>query len=110
MLAAFAASHFSFDAQGRGRGYGTQIIDLDMARHGGQTLGAHGLAHGLVEQGGDDAAVQAAGMAFEGMRDDCEADHAAIRGVQEFQAQPRGIGLAAAKTAIRRRVGRMSHP
>ncbi|MEI9970535.1 MAG: hypothetical protein WDM87_18680 [Terracidiphilus sp.] len=44
-------------------------------------------AHGLVKKRGDNAAVQVAGMAFESIGDDREADNRAIVREQEFKVE-----------------------
>ncbi len=41
-----------------------QVVDLKMTGHGEDVEGAVELAHGLVEEGGDDASVDVAGRAF----------------------------------------------
>src|SRR5260370_731284 len=43
---------------------GAQVVDLHVASHGDDVEGAVELAHGLVHEGGDDAAVDVAGWAF----------------------------------------------
>ena len=53
---------------GAQEGTGRQVVDLHVAGHGSETAGANGLAHDFVEQRGDDAAVQVAGVAFECVR------------------------------------------
>jgi hypothetical protein len=44
--------------------HGAEVIDLHVAGHGEDVEGAVKLAHGLVEECGDDAAVNVAGRAF----------------------------------------------
>ena len=43
---------------------GAEVVDLHVAGHGEDVEGAVELAHGFVEEGGDDAAVDVAGRAF----------------------------------------------
>jgi len=45
-------------------GCGAEVVDLEVAGHGEDVEGAVELAHGLVEEGGDDAAVDVAGRAL----------------------------------------------
>jgi hypothetical protein len=43
---------------------GAEVVDLHVAGHGKDVEGPVKLAHGFVEEGGDDAAVDVAGRAF----------------------------------------------
>ena len=71
-LRLFAADDAAFNAQRRAGRDGAQEIDFHVTGHGGEAAGANGLAHGLVKQSGNDAAVQVAGMALEGFWDRVE--------------------------------------
>ena len=46
-------------------GTGAQVFDVKFARHGECVAGADGFAHGFVEQGSDDSAMEVAGVARE---------------------------------------------
>jgi hypothetical protein len=71
-----------------------------LASHGRPATGANGLAHGFIEQRGDDAAMDITGRALKSIRHRLKADNGAIFGEQKFELQSGGIGWSAAKTAI----------
>jgi len=71
-----AADDAPFDAQRHAAGNWAQVLDLQFARDRGVALRTYSFAHGFIEQRGDDAAVQVAGMAVEGAWDDGETDDA----------------------------------
>jgi hypothetical protein len=63
-LAAFAAEVATDKGEWLVEGDGAEIVDLYMAGHGEDIKRAIELAHGLVEKGGDDAAMDMAGRPF----------------------------------------------
>jgi len=105
MLARLVANHAALDANWRSTGNRAEVVDLDLARHRGFAPSPHCLAHGLIEQRGDNAAVQIAGMAVEGAGDGGKAHNGAVVRKQEFEAQSILICLSAAEAAVS---GRMS--
>jgi len=80
---------------------GAEVVDLEMAGHGEYGEGAVELAHGLVEEGGDDAAVDVAGrtlMEFGEVDDGLGDGVFGVRGVEgELEVQALGVGGAAAE-------------
>ena len=105
MLARLVADHAALDAKLRSAGNGTKVVDLDFSRHRNAALRANRFAHGFIEKCGDDAAVQIAGMAFEGVGDDGKADDRAIVREQEFEAEAARIRRAATEAPVAGRVG-----
>ena len=99
MFAAFATDEAALHANGRSRRHGAKVIDLHLSGHGGQTLGSYRLAHRLVQQRGDDAAMQITGGTLEAIRNRNRANHASVLGKQEFKAKAGCIGRAAAEAA-----------
>lgn len=76
------------------------IVDGDMARHGDDSAMAIGLAHGFVEQRGNDAAMRVAGRSLE-LRGEMEVAEDAIGFVdEEFQAKSGMVVLPAAEAAV----------
>ena len=100
MLALLAADDAALDANRDVTGNGAEVIDFHLPRHGRIAQGAHCFAHGLVEQRGDDAAMQVAGMALESIGDGGKAHDGAVGSEQELEVQPGGIGRAAAEAAV----------
>lgn len=79
---------------------GKVIVDGDVARHRGDIAVTIGLAHGFVEQGGDDAAVRVAGRALELRGEIHAADDAVLFVDEELQVESYGVGFAASEAAI----------
>ena len=63
-LAAFAAEVAAGEDEWLVERGGAEVVDLHVAGHGEDVERAVELAHGFVEQGGDDASVDVAGWAF----------------------------------------------
>ena len=63
-LAALAMGVPAYEGEGLEEWDGTEIVDLHVAGDGEDVERTVELAHRLVEQGGDDAAVDVAGWAF----------------------------------------------
>ena len=61
---------------------------------------ADSLTHGLVEQRGDDAAMQVSGMTLEGCGNCGHRNHTVVLGKKEFEAQAGGVGRTASETAV----------
>lgn len=61
----------------------------------------HRFAHSFVENRSNDSAVKVPGMARIVLRHLGNADHRLVIGQHKLQMQPRGIGGAASKAAIR---------
>ena len=59
-----AAEVAADEDEGLVEGHGAEVVDLHVAGHGEDVERAVELAHGFVEEGGDDAAVDVAGRAF----------------------------------------------
>jgi len=70
------------------RVYGTKVVDLHLAGHGRQPRARMGLAHRLVQQRGDDAAMQVTGRALEAVRNRRQANHAPVLGNQNSRCKP----------------------
>jgi hypothetical protein len=105
VFAALAADYAALQANGRAGGNRAAVVDLDVAGHGSKTQCADGLAHDFVEQCGDDAAVQIAGVAFECIRNRHKADDRSVLGEKEFELQTAGVCRAAAEAAVAGDVG-----
>src|SRR5438045_760273 len=100
MLAAFVMVDAAFEANGRTAENRAPVVHLHVTCHTYHVAGADGLAHGFVEQGGDDAAVEKAARAFERVGDCRHADHGTVVGQHEFEMQTGRICRAAPETAI----------
>ena len=100
VFAALAANQAALHANLRSRGYWPKVVDLHPAGHGRQPPRANGLAHDLVQQRGDDAAMQVAGRTLETVRNRRKANHAPIFGKQKLEVQAGRIGRAAAKATV----------
>ena len=84
--------------------YGSEVVDLHVTGHGEDVEGAVEFAHGLVEERGDDAAVDIAGRAFvhaiELKVAGC-GDSVGVGGVGcEGEVEALGVGGAAAEAVI----------
>ena len=104
MLAAFVMIDAAFEADGRAGGNGTLVVNFHVARHAHDVMRAHRLAHGFVEQGGNDSPVHKPARSFEGVRDRCHADDRAVLGEHELQVQPNAVRGSAAKATVLRGV------
>lgn len=67
VLAALVMVHAAFEANGCIAGNRTSVVHFHVAGHTHHVAGANSLAHGFVEEGGDDAAVHVAARAFKGV-------------------------------------------
>jgi hypothetical protein len=67
-LAAFAAEVVGGEGERGVDGSGAEVIDLHVAGHGEDVERSAELAHGLIQEGGDDAAMEEAGGTFIGAR------------------------------------------
>ena len=101
MLSALVSRDQAVNSKGRAGGNGAQIVDLNVAGHGDEAARSNCLAHGLIQEGRNHAAVQVAGMAFKCVRNHRQRLDGAVGREQEFEAQPDGIGFSAAKAAVR---------
>ena len=104
-LAAFDAFDVAVEADRLSGGNGAQVFDLKLACEGDFATGAVGLAHGFVEEGGDDAAVEVTRRAFvlvaeSGFGGD---DAAVVGGEGEMEAY--GVIGSAAEAAVALAVG-----
>jgi len=73
---------------------------VELAGHGEGVAGTDGFAHGLVEERGDDAAVEVAGVAGEVFWDLGDADYGEVGGELELEVEALGVGGAAAEAAV----------
>ena len=103
-FASLGANDAALQSNWLGTGHWQQVINLEVARHGGDSRGAHSLAHRLIEERGDNAAVQVAGVAAEVIGDGSVADDQTIVGDQELKLQSMRINGAAAEAAVLRGV------
>ncbi len=83
---------------------GAEVVDLHVAGHGEDVEGTVELAHGLVEEGGDDASVDVAGRAFvHAVEPDVSGggDGVGVGGIGgEGEMEALGIGGAAAEAVV----------
>jgi len=105
MLARLIADDTTLDAKLLSARSRTEVVDFDFSCHRSAALSTNRFAHGFIEQRGDDAAVQVAGVAFEGAGDDRKADDRAILREQEFEAEAALIRRAATEAAVTGRMG-----
>ena len=105
MFVALAANDTALNAQRLAAGDGPKKVSFDLASHGRFGLGAHGLAHGLIEERDNDAAVQIAGMSLECVGDDGMGDDEAFRRKEEVEVQTGVVGRSTAEAAIAGSVG-----
>jgi len=105
VFSAVALQNAALDAKLNLSGNGAKVFDFQFAGNGGPALSTNSLAHGFVEQGSDDAAVEITGVAGEGAGNCREADDGAVGGEEEFETQTGGIGRAATEAAVAGRVG-----
>ncbi len=104
-LAAVDAFDAAAQPDGRGGGYGLQILDLKLARDGDFATSAVGFAHGFIEQRGDDAAVKIAGRSFVVIADDGLSGDGAIGSRSEGEVKADGILHSTAEAAVALAVG-----
>lgn len=81
---------------------GTEVVDGDVARHGDDAMVAIGLAHGFIEQCGDDAAVGVARGSLELLAEVEAAEDAVVIIDKEFQTKPSMIVRATPEAALER--------
>lgn len=83
---------------------GAKVIDLHVAGHGEDAEGTVELAHGLVEQGGDDASMNVAGRAFVKLRELDVSGGGGDAGVRcvdgEVEVESLRVGRAAAEAVV----------
>ncbi len=96
----------SFDEEGFVQGHGLEIFDGHLAGEGDDMVQFVYLAHGVVENGGDDAAVAMAGRSGVAFAETEAAESDAAFFVQrELQAHTVGISGPAGKTVILLQLG-----
>lgn len=100
VLAAFAYQQPALNANGRTGMNRAVIVDLKAGGHGGISGGADGFTHGLVQHGGDDAAMDVGGWPLEFGRDRGQTYHAASGSRLKMKAKPIGIRGAASETVV----------
>jgi hypothetical protein len=86
-------------------GNGTEILDFEMAGHGEDAAGAVGLAHSLVEEGGDDASMGVTGRSGEAAGEAEVADDVFVHVDEEFEAEAGGVVESAAEAVVEGCVG-----
>lgn len=86
-FASFGADDPPHDTNRRGAGHDFQVLHLEAARHGGHSRGSNRFTHCLIQQGGYDAAVQAAGVSAEIGRDNRFAHDCPILVNQELELE-----------------------
>src|SRR6266702_1518922 len=91
MLPSLVMVKSALESDGSGARNGPEVVDLHVARHADHVVGADGFTHGLVEQGGDNSAVEIAARAFKRIGNGRQADHGAVFGKHEFEMQSRRI-------------------
>ncbi len=93
----------ALDHERLSQGHGAKVFHLHAAGESDLAFQLVGLAHGLIENGGDDASVGVAGRPDKAGVEFEFADIALAAGAEsEAQMQPIGIGRTAAKTEIAR--------
>src|SRR3984957_1810033 len=105
MLTRLEANDAAFDANRRSTGNGAKVVDLESFRHRGPPRGGTSFAHGLIEQRGDDAAVQIAGRALKGVRNNRKAYESSVFRAKEFEVHTVLICRAATEASVVSRVG-----
>jgi len=105
MLSALVANDTAFHAYRLATGNGAAVVHFEVSRHCSETSRANCFAHGFVEQGGNDSAMQISRVAFEAIRDADRANDCAIFREQEFELQSVLIRFAATEAAILSCVG-----
>lgn len=100
VLAPFASRDAALETKRRAAGNGAEIFDLHFPCHRGTAQCPHRLAHGFIEQRGNNPAVQIAGPAFEGFRHGGKANDRAVGRDQELEVHSAGVGRSAAEAAI----------
>lgn len=105
VLATLARRYAALETQRLAAGHGAEKFYFHLRGHRGVTQRAHGFAHCFVEKRGDDAAVQEAGVAFEGFRNFRQAHDGAVLGNEKFELQPGGVGGAASEACVLGGVG-----
>lgn len=88
--------------------HGTDIVDFHLPGHSDNASGAIRLAHGFVEQGGNDAAMRVSGGAGKTFAEPRMADDGSGVVDKEPQAQAGAILLSAAETVVQRAMGERS--
>lgn len=104
VLVALVMVDAAFETNGRSAGNRASVVHLHVAGHADDVAGADGLAHGFVEQGGDNAAVHIAAWAFEGVGDRRQADDRTVFGEHEFEMEADRVCGSATEAAIVRGV------
>lgn len=85
-----------------------EILDLHVPRHRQHAKLAICLTHGLVQQGGNDAAVRVSWRTFEPPCQLYPADNRVLLIDEEFEPQAGAVGLPATETAVQSAVGQGS--
>jgi hypothetical protein len=102
MPSVFAADHSSLDTDGRAGGHGTQIFHLHLTGYRRYSPGAIRFAHRLIENGRDDASMQAAVRSFIVVGDDGICDDRPFRSSEELKLEANCICRAASEAAVLR--------
>ncbi len=79
---------------------GTQVLDVEGAGHGDDAASAIGLAHGFVEEGGNDASMGVTWRTGETGSEAETADDVLVGVGEEAKAQARGVVESAAEAVI----------
>ena len=104
MLALHAADDPALDANRDAAGNRVPVIDLDVPCHRALAQGAQSLAHCLIQQCGDNSAMQVSGMALEIFAHGRKTHDGAVGRDQKLEVHPSGVGRATAEAAVLGRV------
>ena len=104
MFAALTAKDAALEPNRRARGHGAFVVNFHVAGHAHYLVRADGLAHGLIEQSGDDAAVHVAARAFIRIGNLRKAYYRTVVGKHEIEMQSGWTFLTAAEASVLRRV------
>jgi hypothetical protein len=78
----------------------TAVADLEVCGQGRCAEGCHGLGHGLIEDGGDNPAMDETGIAFDGLRWSPAGIDGARRGGVEDNLEAARVISAADETGV----------
>jgi len=87
-------------------GHGPEVIDIHLPRHGDDTAGPVRLAHGLIEESGNDAPMRVSGRSGKTAGESRMANNIAGPIDKEVKPQSGAVLLAAAEAMVQRAMGK----
>ena len=100
VLSAFMVVYAALEADRRGRRDRASVVNFDVACHAGNIARTDGLAHGLIKQSGDNAAVYESARALKTIKDLGHTYNRAVFGEQELEMETDGVSWPAAEATI----------